>query len=170
MSSWIREELVTSLGSQWLDLGPWPQPHVISLPHSLSQTLSFPLILYTSWSLFAITLTSNFCGILLLFHISTFWFFLFDFFGFICPLFIISLWLYYETWTCRKPIYIISFCITQPRNKCRQMMEKSLMIVLLCRVVSYINSTSHIPTFMIFHPSLPASSLPRLPILVFITL
>lgn len=83
---------------------------------------------------------------------------------------IISLWLYYETWTCRKPIYIISFCITQPRSKCRQMTKKSLMIVLLCRAASYINSTSHIPSFMIFHLSLPASSLPGLPTLFFITL
>lgn len=71
---------------------------------------------------------------------------------------------------CRKLIYVISFCITQPRSMCRRMMEKSLMIVLLCQVASYINSTSHIPTFMIFHPLLLLPPSPGLPTRFFMTL
>ena len=39
--------------------------------------------------------------------------------GFICPLFIIQLWLHYETLMCCKPICVFSFCITRPRSLCR---------------------------------------------------
>ena len=127
---------------------PLSQPHPVSLPHSVFQTLSPPLILHIFCSLFSELFLASVGYSNLIFQSLVFWFFL----GGVHLSFI-----YYTIMTTLWDFNVLEahlclFFLYNQAQKSVQIVKKSLMIILSWLAVSYISSTSNTLNSAIFHP------------------